>query len=250
MADIQMGETIANRIRTGDMVIATIDAHAAEIASKLRELNAGLEPLELTPSQVEPFLKALSALLHAATRELESKERAYMAELADDVAPRLTRDELTERGAALMSRARELIAGALGADGLERYGLTAPITRAPREVALRMRSTIDLLLANPATGSDDLGTPLESATVAVKLEEVFQPLEEALATLDREAQEEREAAEARDETIAAWSDIYQGVAEAISGLCRLAGRADLADRLHPTPDAIAGRSTDARTSSG
>ncbi len=241
MANIEMGKTIINRIRTGDAVVASVDVHGSEVATQLRALLSELSALELTPSQIEPFIKALSALLHAATQDLEHKERQYLAELADDVEPRSLRDEKTTESVELLQRARELINAASGPNGLEKYGLLAPVSRVPREVASRLKNTIDLMVEHPMTTTDSLGTVFDSARVVDKLREAYQPLKESLDVLVKEERERQQAIEARDVAIDAWTDIYQGVAGAAAGLCKLAGRNDVAEQLKPTPARVAGR---------
>jgi hypothetical protein len=141
----------------------------------------------------------------------------------------------------IMARAKELAASALGEESLDTYGLRAPLTRVPRDVAARLEETIKLLGENPAEGVDSLGTPFDSTKVAEKLSEVHTPLQEALDAVAREEQERQQAINARDEATDAWSSIYQGAATALVGLCRLAGREDLAELLRPTAAHVAGR---------
>src|SRR4051794_19389800 len=55
-----------------------------------------------------------------------------------------------------------------------------------------------------------------------------------------EARELEKALGARDQAVELWTEVYQGVATALSGLYRLAGRKDLADRVRPTSRTLSG----------
>ena len=241
MAEIEMGKAVANRIKTGDFVVASVDMTAADVAASLREIFGEVQPLELNPSQVLPFVRSMATLLRAAPKELETKELSYLEELADDVEPRAKRDEKAAVGVEMLTRTKELVTGSLGASHLEKYGLDAPLSRAPVDVAARMKETIGLLGKNFATATDPLGVEFDSTKVAAKLQVVYTELEDALSVLNKEEQERIDALAARDEAVEAWTGIYRGVATTLTGLYRLAGFENLAERLLPSEELAAGR---------
>ncbi len=241
MAEIKMGSAVANRIETGNFVVTSVDMTGADVASSLREICGEVQVLELNPSQVLPFVRAMAAVLRAATQELESKELTYLEELADDVEPRAMRDEKAAVGIEMLTRAKELITGSLGAGHLQDYGLETPLSRSPHDVAEQMRKTIGLLESKAMTATDPLGVEFDSAKIAAKLGSISTDLDEALAVLAKEEQERVDALAARDEAVEAWTGIYRGVATTLTGLYRLAGFENLAERLLPTEERAAGR---------
>lgn len=241
MAEIKMSDAVANRIRTGDYLVALVESNSAADASALRDLFHELPALELNLSQVHPFIKALGALLRGATRELEAKELAYLAELADDEGPRAVRDEQVASLTEMLQRTKELIRGCLGADGLATYGLDTPLPQMPDELIDRTAGIAKLLRDNPDKATDPLGLELDPPKVAEKLTLAMGPLGQSLETLAREENERIEALRERDQSIEAWTGIYRGVATTLSGLIHLAGFTTLAEQIRPTEARASGK---------
>lgn len=75
---------------------------------------------------------------------------------------------------------------------------------------------------------------MSTKKAADALDAAVAPLREVMQGMLVDERENEAALTARDRAIAEWAIIYQGVANMLSGLYRLAGRDDLADRIRPT----------------
>ncbi|MBI2571799.1 MAG: hypothetical protein HYV63_32720 [Candidatus Schekmanbacteria bacterium] len=139
-----------------------------------------------------------------------------------------------------MILARSRVEDVLGEPGLARYGLAGETPRAPEDLEAHVTNAVALFEQSPVVAEDALGTPFDSARVASGLRERLTELRGALGATARERRELESAMIERDRALVVWNDVYQGVATAWSGLFRLAGEVELAERIRPTVGRAAG----------
>lgn len=229
---------VSNRVRNGQEVVASARTHRDAIAEALAERVSGW-----SAPQAATTIRALADHLEMHNRTLEEREDVYVAEQADDPMLREQRDEALSTLKSLVTRARSRIADALGATGLQRYGLDGSLPRSPSDVASHVASAINLLRRDVTEIDDGLGGRLTTTKLADRLSAALTPLIDTLSRLRVEAREHEGALTARDRALADWTDAYQGVASSLSGLYQLAGRRDLAERIRPTERRASGRET-------
>jgi hypothetical protein len=196
-----------------------------------------------TAHAFEAVIESQAAALDRAAEVMKTAELSYTAEQADDVAPRDKRDALTTEAFGLMVRLRSAVEDALGAKGLSTYGLSGETPRMPRTLVVHMDNVLSLMSKQPASVTTALGGTFDTATLVTALSPKRAALEAVLKDLDREERELEGALVKRDKTVERWTEVYQGVATALSGLFRLAGRKDLAERVRPTSRRVSGEET-------
>lgn len=238
----KLSKQVENRLIVSGKVVASARAHGGEVAKALAAraeaaLGAGKAP---TASEFEGVIGALAATLEAAAGSMKVAELAYTAEQADDAAPRAQREKAAAEGFALMVKVRALVESALGDEGLRTYGLTGETPRPARALSSHLENVLSLLAKRPASVATELGTAFDSSAVAAAIGPKQGALSAALKDVDREARELEEALGKRDMAIEAWVDAYQGTATAFEGMCRAAGRRDLAERVRPTSRRVSG----------
>lgn len=229
---------VENRLRNGDAVVASGRTHrdviAAAVAKRLEVLSE---------KEVKKLIDAICARLELAGNVLGVAEDQHVAEQADDVVPRQARDAAMQNLLGLYARVRNRVENALGDPGLARYGLDGATPRTASGLASRMESSIKLMRRDPAVLDDGLGDPVSTTKLATNLAAALAPLTAALESLRTEERENEAALTDRDRALGEWTGVYQGVATLLSGLYRLAGRDDLADRIRPTERRASGLET-------
>lgn len=224
---------VENRIKNARSVIQSARSHGPAVAQSLTNRAAPLMAGEMNKDSVQQMFSLLASLLEAATTELDQAEEACVSEKADDVPIREQRDELAAALIGRMTRLRSVIVDRLGDGGLRTYGLTGATPRIPSEIASHANNVAQLFTNAPVNFSTD-GLSFDSTQLVPSLKAQAATLNETLAMLEREERELQDAIGRRDRVILSWTDSYQGVANTLTGLFRLAGRADLAEKVRPT----------------
>jgi hypothetical protein len=196
-----------------------------------------------TKATKEVFVTVLDFLadtLKYGATNLDVAELSLVAERADDVKVREERDGLSAQLVERMVRVRSTIQDALGAQALKLYGLEGETPRdTPREVASHAHNVVNLLKGKPFSVAAD-GVTVDSAGIVKAVAAQADALEAAIVEMEREEQELGNKLGLRDRALDAWSDHYQGGADALTGLFRLGGRKDLAERVRPTSRTLSG----------
>jgi len=227
---------VSNRIRNGEEVVASARTHRDEMARRLADRVEGW-----TAEQALAVIDALADHLHQHDAALGDAEDAYVAEQADDPALRDARDHAAATLGDLSMRARSRIEDTLGSVGLQRYGLEGPTPRSPDALVTHVDGAVKLLRADVAEMEDGLGGTFATTALAESLAAALAPLADVVSQLRTENREREGALTARDRALTEWTEAYQGVASTLSGLYRLAGRRDLADRIRPNERRATGR---------
>jgi hypothetical protein len=84
------------------------------------------------------------------------------------------------------------------------------------------------------------GVTVDAAALAQSLHAPIASLTAALADVGREVREAQLTLKARNEAVGSWNAVYQGVADVVTGIFELVGRADLAELVRPTARRRAG----------
>lgn len=246
----KLSKQVENRLTVSGKVMASAQAHGGEVA---KALAAQAEAVGVSKAKAEVFettLGALRQMLEHAAGELRKAELGYAAEQADDVKPRGERDALAAELVALMTRLRSTVEDVLGPEALATYGLEGSTPRAARALSSHVTNVASLMEKKPAKVTTELGSSFSTAAIVGAIKPKGAALEGAIAVVDREARELEQALGVRDQSVEAWTEVYQGVATALSGLYRLSGRKDLADRVRPTTRTLSGEDASGGERSG
>ncbi|NUQ76359.1 MAG: hypothetical protein HUU21_22710 [Polyangiaceae bacterium] len=239
----KLSQQVENQLATSAKVVVSARAHAKTIAIALAERAALIQgPGSKAHAKAhEAVLLALADALDAAAVELRATELAYTAEQADDVPLRAQRDVAHVALVDSITRVRSAVEDAFGREGLKTYGLQGETPRKPHRATLNhVANVIHLLEKKPASVDTEFGTSFDTASVAKALRNKLTELEVLVGYLDREARELELALAVRDRAAATWSDTYQGVANALTGMYRLAGWKELAERVRPSQRIVRG----------
>lgn len=225
---------VVDRQKEAQAVIAAGRTHATELVTLLSERQGPLlkrgEKLPDYGLQIELLMRQLEQ----STAHLVQTDDAYQRELLDDEGPRRERDEATEGLAVYLIELREVLTGLYGAQVLLPAGFSQ---QTPRDSVLLSRFASQV---QSALGAVTLPAPrVKGAQVDIKatvaeLDKRRARLDSAVAAVARETREAQAAMSLRNDAQDQFDDVYAQVSTVLSGLLRLAGKPDLADRVRPT----------------
>lgn len=232
-----MSKLVTDRGRSSAVVIEAVGTHANDLNTRLRAcLERYLEGAEVMPD-IALFVKIIGRHMGRAADELHAAHRAHEAELSDDVAPRLERDDAEVELRDLVIMFRNGISAALG-DGVLRahsiYDSAPSDTRGLLDYAKGLR----IALVEPAlapTARSRGGLIVNRAAMALELEPVIARLDAAVKIVTREASELAVTQTAKDTAMNANDTVFKNSANVMEALLILADRKDLADRVRPSP---------------
>jgi len=237
MADVS--KMVADRTAIARTVLSSIEVHGAEISADLTKiLFPDGPPKNLT---VEDFVNALHRSLTASVDELRAADLAHAQELADDEAPRAARDSAFTHLRDQVIGLRGTLASVYGPAVLKAYGLSGETPEDPNLLLHRAENTASLLASRPLTEKPKQeGVTVDVKKLGASLRARAKKLKDALDAVKREEREGQLTRSRRDQAATTISSRYQGIADTITGLFELTGRADLADLVRPTARRRAG----------
>lgn len=232
---------VENRIRTSQHVMTAAKTHRDQLADILAERakKAQGANTSITKEAIKAVFDFLVDDLHHAVTFMDDAEARVVAERADDVYLRDKRDTATTNLQSAMVRVRSMVLDALGEKGLATYGLSGETPRITRDLLTHAATASKLMQETPFHVTVD-GVTFDSAAMATTLASKVNAVEQALNDMAREEQELVNELGHRHTAITQWVDVHQGVADTLTGLFRLAGRKDLADRVRPSSRSLAG----------
>lgn len=235
---------VENRIATSEHVMIAAKTHRDQIADVLAMHAVKVQGSNTVVTKavwisVVDFL--IDDLKHSVTT-LDTAEMRVVNERADDVGLRDERDTAVSNLYAAAVRVRSMILDALGPNGIATYGLSGETPRVTRDVMSHAFTVANLMKKHPFNVTVD-GVTFDSAALANTLTTKANAVETALNNMQREEQELANELGNRHTAIDQWMDVHQGIADAFTGLFRLAGRKDLAERVRPTSRTLAGEET-------
>lgn len=238
----KLGKEIENRLDVSRKVVAAARVHGPEVAPRLAERALAAQGASKAPknSAFLAMFVMLADSLEASAGAVRSTALAYTAEMADDTAPRTARDNANEALLTFVVKLRSTVEDIFGSDGLATYALENESPRTPVPLSNHVESVLTQLAEHPAEITTELGTTFSTKACASALKKKKAALDAALKTVDREERELEGALGKRNAAIEEWVEVYQGVANTLTGLFRLGGRWDLAERVRPTSRTISG----------
>jgi hypothetical protein len=241
MADIS--KMVADRTAISRTVLSSIEVHGADVSAKLSEiLFPKGAPKQLT---TEAFLKALHGALAESVHKLTEADLAHAQELADDDAPRAARDAALADVRERLISLRATFASVYGAPILKAYGLAGETPSDPELLLNRANNVAALLSSKPISAKPKQeGVTVDAKVLASGLTAAAKELQKALNDVRREEREGQLTRRTREEAAAVWSGRYQSIADAMTGIYSLVGRADLAELVRPTARRRAGLTED------
>jgi hypothetical protein len=132
-----------------------------------------------------------------------------------------------------------MVLDALGNNSLAKYGLAGETPRSPRDAQSHAQTVAQHMQEHPFNVTVE-GVTFDSGAMAATLTTKAKALENALGDMQREEQELVNELGNRQTAITEWTEVHQGVADALTGLFRLAGRKDLAEWVRPTIRTLSG----------
>lgn len=221
------------------------DGSAAKVVASARThrdaLVAGLEKRfapRLKPGQILPDFGTVIDLCAAdidGTREdMGLADRAHHDELSDDPPMRDLRDAESAGLNTSMTDTREGIRGAFGPAAEKAAGFEGRLPETPRGMAKLALVVADRLLTLKDKHALRRGMQFDPAPIADDLRTRANALLAALGHVDEEARQAEDTLHHKTTRIAVYDDSFSGNAAVFAGLCRLADRKDLGDRLMPS----------------
>ncbi len=237
MADVS--KMVSDRVAISRTVLSSLQVHGAEVSDDLDKLLFPKgPPPHLTVAMV---IEALGQALTRARTDLTTADLAHAAELADDEAPRTARDQAIVDVRAGLIGIRGTLSSVFGASLLSTYGLSGETPEDPELLAHRASNVAKLLAERPIVEKPkQAGVTVDAAALAQSLHAPIASLTAALADVGREVREAQLTLKARNEAVGSWNAVYQGVADVVTGIFELCGRADLAELVRPTARRRAG----------
>ncbi|HZF47381.1 MAG TPA: hypothetical protein VE093_01965 [Polyangiaceae bacterium] len=247
MSDVS--KMVADRTAVARTVLSSIEVHGAEISADLTAiLFPGGPPNPLT---VKAFVSALHDALAASVKDLCDADLAHAQELADDDAPRAARDAAVAQLRDQVIGLRGTLSSVYGPAILKAYGLAGETPEDPNLLLHRAENTAALLASKPITEKPKQdGVTLDISKLVAALNAKSKELKDALDAVKREERQGQLTRSRRDQASNTVSARYQGVADAMTGLYELTGRADLADLVRPTARRRAGLVEEADVNAG
>ena len=232
---------VENRIETSEHVMTAAKTHRDLVADILaiRAIQVQGSNTVVTKSVWLAVVDFFVDDVKYSVTKMDTAELRVVAERADDVGLRDTRDTRVANLLLATVRVRSMVLDALGENGLATYGLSGETPRAARDLMSRAYTVAKLMQENPFNVTVE-GVTFDSAAMASTLTTKADAVETALADMQREEQELANELGNRDVAITEWVDVHQGVADTLTGLFRLAGRKDLSERVRPTHRLLAG----------
>lgn len=224
---------VTDREKSAHSVMAAGEANAdlvqAALADQVKPLLKKGEPLPDFAATV----RLSCAALGAATQRMVKADSAHDTELGDDAPVREARDAAQAALREELIGLREMIIGAYGGPTASRLFLGST----PEDPVVLSRFAGEV-----ADGLDKIKLPaprikgarLDVAETTGSLRDKRAGLDRLLKDLQRELREAQKTLDAKTAAIAAYDQVFAGVATTLSGLLRLAGKADLAAKVRPS----------------
>jgi hypothetical protein len=225
---------VVDRQKSARAVIAAGETHAPKIAA---ELEALLAP-HLHQGEQLPDIKLLAALvarsLAASTDQIIAADEAHLSELADDGAPRAARDETAAALYTTLVELREWLTALFGAAAVRALGFSSDTPRDPVALARFAGEIAGALTTAKLPKPKRPGVTWDAAAAAAEIIAARDTLNAHLGDVAREIREAQATVSAKNAALASYDERFTRAAGFYSGLFRLAGETELADRVRPS----------------
>ncbi len=224
---------VTDREKSAHAVVAAGQTHAEATGAAVGELlKPHLGKGESLPDIGLVMILVARALEAAKTRMVEA-DAAHEAELGDDDAIRRARDEAATALSDRLVELREVIVGVYGS---ATAGAVFP-GPAPQDpvVLSRFAGEVGAQLERVKLPAPRLkGAKLDLAETAADLRDLRAALDAKIKDVAREVREAQATLAGKTQALAAYDELFGGGATILTGLLRMAGKADLAAKVKPS----------------
>ncbi len=235
---------ITDREKSARAVVAVGETHSEAAATALSKvLKPHLAKGEALPD-IGLLLMLVSRALDASKTRMVEADAAHEAELGDDEPVRRARDEAASTLSGKIIELREVLTGVYG--GATARAVFAGPTPEDPVVLSRFAGEVATQLGRVKLPAPRIkGAKLDIAETTSALQEHSAMLDTHLKGVARELREAQATLDTKNQAMAAYDETFSGVATTLTGLLRVAGKADLAARVRPSTRRPGQTATDA-----
>ncbi|HZF53798.1 MAG TPA: hypothetical protein VE093_34375 [Polyangiaceae bacterium] len=224
---------VVDRQKSAQAVIAAGETNASLIAAELEKLlTPHLRKTEKIPD-VDLLIDLVARYLGTSTDAMIAADEKNLLELAGDDAARNDRDEAAAALYAAVGDLREWVTALFGTAALRALGFSGPTPQEPVALSRFAGEVISALTSPKLPKPKRPGVKWDPADTVAELKAARETLD--LAGVAPEAREAQGTLAAKNTAIAEYDERFARTAGFYAGLFRLAGQADLADRVRPSP---------------
>ena len=224
---------VTDREKSANAVVAVgqTQAEAAEVAlSKL--LKPHLAKGESLPDTGLVMILIARAIEASKTRMVEA-DAAHEAELGDDAAIRQARDEAADALSDKLVELREVVVGVYGGATASTL-FSGPVPQDP-VVLSRFAGEVATEMARVKLPAPRVkGAKLDPAETASDLRELRATLDAAIKEVAKEVREAQATLDEKNRALGSYDELFGCGATTLTGLLRMAGKADLAAKVKPS----------------
>jgi hypothetical protein len=235
-----VNRTNADRLRSADDVVAAMRVQGTAVAAAIADV--------LFPEQtarklsVDEVIHLLADALGRSTSAYREADAAHTAETTSDIDARASRDEAIAALRENVIAAGHAVTGAFGKSVEASMGLDVVWSNRGDLLLSQTRNAVTLIRRTRTLKPLAAGIRVDTNVLADSMEEQCTALEQALEAVKREERAAQQTFQDRELVAREWERLYPGVAEIFTGLCILAGRTELAQRVKPTARKSRGQS--------
>ncbi|HEX2573419.1 MAG TPA: hypothetical protein VH877_27975 [Polyangia bacterium] len=219
---------VLDRQKSAATVISTGEAHAREIAERLRErLRDYLAEGEHLPD-VELLIVLVLRYLQGADDMMGMADEMHRREVEKDRSPRRQRNEIARQLYQLMVELREVATGFFGGPALPQLGFRGPTPQDPAQLLRYAGEVVAAMTENPLPPSRVKGVSLNSLDWVWRIKQARATLDASLKAVAREARPGGGTLERKNEAIVEFDERLTGTAAFVAGLLRLVGEEEAA----------------------
>lgn len=225
---------VTDRSRSSNAVLAAARTHGGLVETNL---GAMLEPYlkkgEKVP-QVAFLCELMARALDANATTMVDADLVNEAELDDDDAPRIAREQGIDRLYTHVVDIGDIVIGLYGRPYLKPLGLDGETPREPNQLLQYSKTIANNLLKVELPKPRVKGSGLNVKEAAADIEELREALASALKDVAREVREAEQTQVKKHEAIEGYDKTFSGVASLLTTLLEVAGEPKLASRVRPS----------------
>lgn len=225
---------VTDRNRSSNAVLAAARTHGAVIESNLTSFFAPyLKKGEKSPSFA--FICELMArALEDRAMTMVDADNTNEAELDDDEAPRLARDEGTDALYSHVVDVGDIVIGLYGRGQLKALGLDGTTPREPNQLLQYSKTIANNLLTVALPKPRVKGSGINAKETAKEMEGLREGLAASLKDVAREERELEQTQVKKHAAIGEYDEAFSSVASMLTTFLEVAGEQKLASRVRPS----------------
>ena len=223
---------VTDREKSASAVVSAGTTHAEATAVGLgKVLKPHLAKGESLPD-VGLVMILVARALEAAKIKMVEADAAHQAELGDDDAIREGRDAATAALSDKLVELREVIVGIYGSAAASAV-FPGPAPQDP-VVLSRFAGEVATAVERVKLPAPRIKAKLDLAETATELRALRATLDAAIKEVAKEVREAQATLDEKNQALAGYDELFGGGATAMTGLLRMAGKADLAAKVKPS----------------